>query len=148
MRSRAADTIHWIWPDANDPESAEKAANVGVVACFIVAGLCWMTVLNSILQPIQGVEYDPWAAVDAILFTTAGWRVSKLSRLWSLLALILFVGEVWSLVVDGRWPLAFGSLLFLNGMISGVRGTFASHHLRQRIPANERSNDCPSGPGV
>ena len=141
MRSRATDIVHWIWPDTNDPESAKKAANAGALACMIVAGLCWLTVVNNILQPLQGVEYDPWAAVDAVLFTIAGWRISKLSRLWALVALIMFLAEVCFLAVDGRWTLAFVSLLLLDGMISGIRGTFASHHLRQTTPPYESATN-------
>jgi hypothetical protein len=105
-----------------------------VIAVFtaIVAGMSlWLG------RPVLGI--DAWAFADAVIFGIAGWRVWRLSRIWAVLALVIYIMETVYAVeaTSGSVPAAGAYLrvLFTLVLISGVRGTFAYYAFKRKESA-------------
>lgn len=67
--------------------------------------------------------------LDIILFAFVAIGVWRLSKIWSVIGLVLYLFEVdWNLS-HGRTGSIVVTLLILYAFINGVRGTFAYHRL-------------------
>ena len=97
-----------MWPTITDKVTARSTAQWGFYASMLV---CIVTVLFSLL----GVLLSRWALVDAALFGIAAWHIRRMSRSWSVIALILYLFEIEA------------TLIVLYALVSGVRGTISYH---------------------
>jgi len=124
------------WPKLTDLKESEKAAHEGAGVCFLIAGgtaiIAGMSVWLD--KPVLGM--DAWALVDAGIFAIAGWRIWRLSRIWSVLALAMFILEsVYAFAVHPL-PAVFVMRVTLTlVLISSVRGTFAYQSLKKKESA-------------
>jgi len=121
--------MKWYWPKLTGLKEAEQAAHQGAGVCFVIAVFTAIVAGMSLWlrRPVMGI--DAWAFLDAIIFAIAGWRVWRLSRIWAVLALVIFVGETIYAVEATSGPIppggAFIRMVFILVLINGVRGTFA-----------------------
>ena len=119
-----------LWPNVETTASAISATKQGAGVCFFIAGLTTLVALIAIVvgHPIIGV--NAWSLVDAFLFAIAGWRTLRLSRGWSIAALVLYLVECGVKLSQGFAGAAAVMMVFLTiGLINGVRGTLAYHRL-------------------
>ena len=129
------------WPTLDNSESAKGATREGAWAALIVAvGTALIATLN-----IEGVTNNfmgenAWAYVDASAFLILSILVFRFSRIAALLALIFYLGERISILVNV--PYARSNLLvaaiFVMAFVNGIRGAFAWHRFRQSatLPPN------------
>jgi hypothetical protein len=131
--------MKWYWPKVTGLKEAEQAAHEGAGVCFVIATFTAIVAGMSLWldKPVLGIHAG--AFVDAIIFAIAGWRVWRLSRIWAVLALVIYVMErVYALeVTSGPVPPAgaFISVVITLVLISGVRGTFAYHAFKKKESA-------------
>jgi hypothetical protein len=79
---------------------------------------------------------DGGAFLDAAVFGFAGWRIWKFSRVWSVIAFLLFVGEKLLMLTVGT-PNVGGILIAIIialALIGSIRGAFAYHRLSKPAP--------------
>ena len=139
LRQYGVAGMRWYWPKLETLEDAEKAAHEGAAVCFVIAAFMALVATVSLWRdkPVLGI--DAWGFADAIIFATAGWRLWRLSRIWAVLALAIYVlGKVYALeATSGPVPPAgaFISVAFTLVLIAGVRGTFAYHALKKKEAA-------------
>lgn len=123
---------NWIWSDVTTVESAKSAALKGFWACMIVAIVTAIFASLSLVLKKDIASIDSWAYLDAAIFALFAWRIRKMSRIFSVLAVILFIIEKALLAMSqgaAGLPLAIVLLLFF---INGVRGTFSYHKLTKQ----------------
>jgi hypothetical protein len=131
--------MHWYWPKLTGLKEAERAAHEGAGVCFVIAVFTAIVAGISLWldKPVLGM--DAWAFADAIIFAIAGWRVWRLSRIWAVLALVIFVLEtVYAVeVTSGRVPPAgaFIRVVFTLALINSVRGTWTYRAFKKRESA-------------
>jgi hypothetical protein len=128
-----SDSVKWYWPELTDLKESEKAAHEGAGVCFLVAGgtaiIAAMSV--SLDKPVLGM--DAWAFVDAGIFAIAGWRIWRLSRIWAVLALAMFILEsVYAFAVHPLPAVFLIRVTLTLVLLSSVRGTFAYHRFRSK----------------
>ena len=85
--------MKWYWPKLTGLKEAEQAAHQGAGVCFVITVFTAIVAGMSLWfdRPVLGM--DAWAFADAIIFAIAGWRVWRLSRIWAVLALVIYVIE-------------------------------------------------------
>jgi hypothetical protein len=84
----------WYWPTIEDKSSAEHATKAAVgVSGFIAAITALLAVLSIIYhKPIFGL--DGLGLIDAAIFALIAWRISKVSRTWAVVGLLMYLVEV------------------------------------------------------
>lgn len=123
-----------IWPNVDDAGAAKNAARQGWSAAFLCAAVTVAGVfINWNESKIDWLPADPWALVDAFLFTIIGWGViQKTSRVAAVAGLLLYFFErlyAWSIHgVKSPVVAIILTLMFVNA----VRGTFAYHKYVKR----------------
>jgi hypothetical protein len=128
--------MRWFWPKLAGLKEAEQAAHEGAGVCFVIAVFTAIVAGTSLWldKPVLGM--DAWAFADAIIFAIAGWRVWRLSRIWAVLALVIFVMETVYAVEVTSGPVppagAFIRMVFTLVLISSVRGTFAYYAFKKK----------------
>ena len=82
----------WYWPTIEDESSAEHATKAAVgVSGFIAAITALLAVLSIIYhKPIFGL--DGLGLIDAAIFALIAWRISKVSRTWAVVGLLMYLG--------------------------------------------------------
>ena len=127
--------MSWYWPRLTDLKESEEAAHQGAGACFFVASVTAIVagVSVSLNKPVLGMS--AWAFVDAGIFAIAGWRIWRLSRIWAVLALVLYIIEMVYVVESS--PHVSSGAAFLRALLAlaifgSVRGTFAYHCSKRR----------------
>jgi len=85
--------VKWYWPELTGPKESEKAAHGGASVCFLVAGVTATLAGMSVWMDKPVLGMDAWALADAGIFAVAGWRFWRLSRIWAVLALAMFIAE-------------------------------------------------------
>ncbi len=120
-------------------ESAKKAVAQGYGVAYVIAVLTAGVALFALAtdQSIGGI--DAWAMLDALLFAVIGLGMQFYSRTAAVAGLVLFILEKTFQFSEGQISGAgIGiAIVFLFGLINGVRGTFAyqnfqnSHHAAQ-----------------
>jgi hypothetical protein len=121
-------TKNWIWPSIFDKESARQAALQGTVAAIFVASITVLFATIS-LTGTTFMQIDAWSYVDAIFFAAIAFGIYKMSRIASILGLLLYLLER----ID-MW-LTFGpkniviAAIFIIAFINSVRGAFAYHRI-------------------
>jgi hypothetical protein len=127
--------LRYWWPRIDDIESAKDAAFTGVHVAFFVAGLTGLSALLSIFHLLNWS--DPSSLVDAGLFAILGFLMSRMSRVAASLALGLFVLErLYEFYARGL-SVGFLAALFIIGLTSGIRGTFAYHRFKKQSAARD-----------
>jgi hypothetical protein len=119
--------MSWYWKEVDTKDNAEDATKLAVGASYFVSVVSGVLAVISIAtrQPVFGV--DGWALVDAALFAVIGWRISRLSRAWTVVGLCLYVMEVVGSFSSRSAGFGVLSLIFVLGYINAVRGVFAYH---------------------
>jgi len=131
--------MKWYWPKLTSLKEAEQAAHEGAGACFVIAVFTAIVAGMSLWldRPVLGM--DAWAFADAMIFAIAAWRVWRLSRIWAVLALVIYVmGRVRAVeVTSGPVPPVgvFIIVVFTLVLISSVRGTFAYYAFKKKEAA-------------
>jgi hypothetical protein len=84
----------WYWPTVEDESSAEQATKAAVGVSWFIAGLTGLLAVLSIFyhKPIFGI--DGLGLIDAAIFALIAWRISKLSRTWAVVGLLMYLLEV------------------------------------------------------
>lgn len=125
--------MKWYWPELTDLKESEKAARQGAGVCFLVAGVTAIIAGMSVWldKPVLGM--DAWAFVDAGMFAIAGWRIWRLSKIWAVLALAMFILEsVYAFAVHPLPAVFLIRATLTLALLSSVRGTFAYHRFRSK----------------
>jgi hypothetical protein len=122
----------WYWPTIEDESSAEHATKAAVgVSGFIAALTALIAVLSIIYhKPILGL--DAWGLIDAAIFALIAWRISKLSRAWAIVGLVMYLLEVgYKLVTNPSAALGVLTIIITLTYINAIRGAFAYHRYRK-----------------
>ena len=80
-------------PTLQDSQTAKNAAYAAVGAnCGVCAfsGTAFLSLIYA--EPIFGLT--PWSLADAGLFAVIAWKTYKMSRLWAVIGLVTYLGEV------------------------------------------------------
>jgi hypothetical protein len=81
-------------------------------------------------QPILGL--DAWGLIDAVIFAWMAWRISKASRAWAIVGLLMYLLEVgYKLVTNPSGALGVLTIIFILTYINAIRGAFAYHRFRR-----------------
>lgn len=116
-----------FWYNIYDLDSAKEAAKAGFWAAVFCASVTAIFATISLFMKQAFFSIDAYAYVDALIFAFLAWRIRKMSRVFSVIALVLFILEkiemARTLGATGL-PMAIIMILFF---IHGVRGTFAYH---------------------
>src|SRR5258708_4750582 len=94
LKEKAENSSRWraaYWPVIYDSESARKAAKAGALAAFFLAGWTALFAFLSIFN-ISNLN-DASALVDAAIFAFLGFMIRRMSRVASIIALVMFVAE-------------------------------------------------------
>ena len=121
----------WWWPDVSERDGALKAIKGAWQAAFIVAGLTALIAVIAVVRGAPVAGFDGWALVDASLMALIGWRITKHSRAWAVVALIYWAGVSIAKILSASAGGPFGivTVIILLAFVGGVRGTFAVHKL-------------------
>jgi hypothetical protein len=123
----------WLTQKITDIESAKKAAMYGFWASLIVASVTAIFATISLITKKAVLSIDAYAYVDAILFALFAWRIKKLSRVFSVVAILLFIVEKVDLArTQGTHGLPLACILLVC-FINGARGAFAYHRLNRPL---------------
>jgi hypothetical protein len=131
--------MRWYWPKLTGLKEAEEAAHAGAGVCFVIAVFTAVAAGMSFWldRPVLGIHAGAFA--DAILFGIAGWRIWRLSRIWAVLALVIFVMETVYAVEVTSGPIppsgAFIRAVFTLVLIGSVRGTFIYYAFKKKESA-------------
>jgi len=124
--------VAWYWPTIEDEISAEHATKAAIgVSGFIAAVTGLAAVLSMIYhKPILGL--DGWGLIDAVIFGLIAWRISKVSRTWAVLGLLMYLLEVgYKLATNPSGALGVLTIIFILTYINAIRGAFAYHRYRK-----------------
>jgi hypothetical protein len=122
----------WYWPTIEDESSAQHATKAAVgVSGFIAAVTALIAVLSIFYhKPIGGL--DGWALADAAIFALIAWRISKASRIWVIVGLLMYLAEVgYKLATNPSGALGVLTIIFILTYINAIRGAFAYHRYRK-----------------
>ena len=142
LRSAAAlqyAAMRWSWPELSSLKEAEQAARQGAGVCFVIGAITAVVAGVSLWlhKPVLGM--DVWAFADAMIFALAGWRIWRLSKIWAVLALVIYVAEKVYAIEFTSGPIppagAFISVVFALALIGSVRGTFAYSAFKKKESA-------------
>jgi hypothetical protein len=124
------------WPDMSTAEAAEAGIKRASNTAYVVAGGTGLLALLAWFDILQLTS--PWSLLDAVLFATLGFFISRRSRTAAVLGLGLYLMEVVDRLRSGPGGNMGGysvlALLFTLFFISGVRGTFSLARLQKEAP--------------
>lgn len=110
------------WPEITDEISARKAAMQGVIAAGFVA------IVTAILSIGGWFGTKPSTLIDALIFAGLSFGIRKMSRMASVLGLILYIIErimAMSHDINSGGAVMTGFLILM--FIQAIRGTFYYH---------------------
>ena len=122
----------WYWPTIEDESSAEHATKAAAgVSGFIAAVTALIAILSIVYRkPMLGL--DAWGLIDAVIFALIAWRISKVSRAWAIVGLLMYLLEVgYKLVTNPSGALGVLTIIFILTYINAIRGAFAYHRFRR-----------------
>jgi len=122
----------WYWPTIEDDSSAEQATKAAVGVSGFIAAVTALAAILSIVyhKPIFGL--DGWGLVDAVIFALIAWRISKMSRAWAVVGLLMYLLEVgYKLATNPTGALGVLTIVFILMYTGAIRGTFAHHRYRK-----------------
>jgi hypothetical protein len=126
----------WYWPKIEDESSAEAATKPAVGASGVFAALTGLIAILSIIDHRPVLGFDGWSIVDAALFVIIAWRIKKMSRIWAVLGLLIYLFEVgFNVATNKAGAIGVLTLIFVLAYISGIRGTYAFHRYRRMTNA-------------
>ncbi len=141
----------WHWPKIDDAKTARDAALEGVGVSLFVSAVTGGTAVLSILsrKPILGV--DGWALFDAALFALVGWRIYRMSRVWAVLGLLLYLAEMAARSLQyfetsggtSIPPFSIVAAIFTLGFVNAVRGIFAFDRFNKPSAEPQLSGERP-----
>jgi len=113
----------------NSEEAARKGARQGVIAAVVVAIYAFVTFVLAL---------EAENLVDCLLFIIVAWRIRRMSRIWALLGLLLYLVEVTFVVT--KFPSILTAALFVVAVPFGnaVRATIAYARERRLKIASQR----------
>ena len=107
-----------MWPRINDKAGAKSVAQWGFVA----------SLLQFVLIAFGGLIGRYYGGLfDAALFLVAAIFIRRMSRAWSVFALVLYLTEMGLAIRNSQNAINLETLLVLYGFANGIRGTFAYH---------------------
>ena len=122
----------WYWPTIEDEGSAEHATKAAIGVSGFIAAVTGLAAVLSIVyhKPILGL--DGWGLIDAAIFAWIAWRVSKVSRIWAVVGLLMYLMEVgYKLATNPSGALGILTIIFILTYINAIRGAFAYHRYRK-----------------
>jgi hypothetical protein len=135
----------WYWPTIEDESSAKHATRAAVgVSGFIAAVTALAAVLSIVYRkPMLGL--DGWGLVDAVIFALIAWRISKVSRVWAIVGLLMYLVEVgYKLATNPSGALGVLTIISILAYINAIRGAFAYHRYR-KAETNPLAPPAPLG---
>lgn len=131
--ARSSKPERWYWPEIGNLADAEQASNQGfwaAVVCAVVTVLI-ATIAVASGKTIAGIGATAYA--DAVVFAVIAWRIRARSKSFAVIGLVLFAVE--KIIQFATQPLSLGfgivvAACLLLAFITGVRGTFAYHRLK------------------
>ena len=113
----------WLWPVFHNEKDARDTAKAGVVTCLFIAA-----VSGGMIAYKSGIDSDVFGIVGGILvafiWCFLSYGIYRMSRLASLAALILFVGDrVYAIGIGGRRFVVL-VLFFALYLLNAVRATY------------------------
>jgi len=124
--------VRWYWPQIDNVADAEQASNGGMWAALICAGVTTLFATVAVVSHGAIMGINGWAYVDALLFAVIAWRIRARSKAFAVAGLTLFALEkVFQFATQPKAAVGiFLAIALLLAFISGVRGTFAYHRMR------------------
>jgi hypothetical protein len=122
----------WYWPTIEDPSPAEQATKAAVGVSGFIAALTALLAVLSIFyhKPIFGI--DGLGLIDAVIFALIAWRISKASRIWAIVGLLMYLAEVgYKLATNPSGALGVLTIIFILTYINAIRGAVAYHRYRK-----------------
>ena len=123
--------MSWYWNEISDKDSAADATRTAVVVSYVIAGLTALLAILSVATRKSIFGLNGYSLVDAGLFAIAGWRISKLSRAWAVVALALYLIETVASISTRGFGFGVVTIIFILAYINAIRGTFAYHRYAQ-----------------
>jgi len=119
--------MSWYWKEITDTETASDATKAAVGISYFVAAVTGLVATLSVVyhKPILGL--DAWSFLDAILFVVIAWRIGKMSRIWSVIGILLYVVEALFSLATKAGGIGVLTIVFIVAYINAIRGTFAYH---------------------
>ena len=131
----------FIWPSVTQEKLARKASRQGLYAVAIILVLqILLLAFAAFGHPLSGVQSADLVAdsLELVLYAAIGWGIYKMSRVASILGVLLYLAERIMLWENqggpSAWELAFLVPLVLM-FVNAVRGTIA--HRRHQIVASK-----------
>jgi hypothetical protein len=122
----------WYWPTIDDKSSAEHATKSAVGVSGFIAAVTALAAVLSIVYHKPILSLDGWGLVDAVIFALIAWRISKVSRTWAIVGLLMYLFEVgYKLVTSPSGALGVLTIIFILTYINAIRGAFAYHRYRK-----------------
>lgn len=131
--ARSSKPVRWYWPEIGNLADAERASNEGFWAAVVCAVITTLIATIALVSNKSIMGVDPMAYADAALFAIIAWRIRARSKIFAVAGLALFVLEKIFQYATQPPSVSFGILVavaLLLAFISGVRGTFAYHRMK------------------
>jgi hypothetical protein len=134
----------WYWKEIADKDSAVDATKPALGVSYFVAAVTGVIAVLTVVdgKPILGL--NGWSLLDAGLFALVGWRISKLSRVWTIVGLALYLLETADSIGRRGFGFSIVSIVFILAYINALRGVFA-YHKYATSEAEPRSQPAPLG---
>lgn len=122
----------WYWPTIEDESSAEEATKAAVGVSGLIAAMTALLAVLSMFDHLPILGLDEWGLLDAVIFALIAWRISKVSRAWAVVGLLMFLVEMGAkLATNPSGALGVMTIIFMLTYINAIRGAFAYHQYRK-----------------
>lgn len=138
--------MSWYWKEISDKDSAEDATKAASGVSYFIAAVTALIAVISIVyrKPIIGL--DGWSLVDAALFVLVGWRIGRLSRIWAVLGLALYLLEAASSITQRGVGGGVLTIVFIIVYVNAIRGVFAYHRYVKAEATEPTQSVSPAPP--
>jgi hypothetical protein len=122
----------WYWATIEDEGSAQHATKAAIGVSGFVAAVTALAAILSIAyrKPVFGL--DGWGLADAVIFALIAWRISKVSRTWAIVGLLMYLVEVgYTLATNPSGALGILTIIFILAYVNAICGAFAYHRYRK-----------------
>ena len=130
----------WLWPDVDIVEGDKKAAMQGFWACVFIMVFCLWGSLDDYFKNPSKLDSDNLYPlfIVVLVMSFVAWRISKMSRVWSVIGLLLYVAvQAYTAILNpSDFKIGYFTFILPFMFINSVRGTSAYH---KRVKSNQES---------